>query len=446
MFQTVRNAVARGLARIAIWTGGEGDWGPFDDRWYHNLEPGRTLSGVNVNAETAMRLGIINACIRLLSFSIGMVPWFEYERLSLGRRQKAEGEPIYHLLHDRPNEYQTPFEFKQGVASDLLRFGNSYNEKIPGPSGMASQLWPIHPIEVCPHWFDRKSGRRRVYDVSASHDGRARVLTDEQVWHPRLMSLDRGLTGASPIRLAREGIGLALATQIGVARLMADGMVPGLVFSTEERMTPDEGKKKRASLKEQLAGPDRWGEPILLGKGGKVEKISISPKDAQSVELLTWSGADLARIYGIPLHLLQMESKDTSWGSGIEQLLIAFKTFTAAPIATLLEESADANLIVDGRRFFTEFNLDALLRGDLKSRYEAYQIAVNANNPWLKRNDILRIENMDPDPGPDGERYIRPTNNVGAGKPDTQAVMDRLDELSIAVGVPTNGTRVAEAA
>lgn len=386
----------------------------WDDFWYQDSLPGAgTHAGVSVSPESALRASVVSASVRILSSTVAMLPLVVYERVvERGRRGKrrADTHQTYRTLHDRPNEYQTPFEFKEQLVASLATRGNAYNEKVW--IGGKRQLWPIHPDHVRARWLDRKSGRRRLYDVSSSHDGVARVLEDGAVWHPHLLSLDGGLTGASPIRLAAEGIGTTLAANIHASRYYGSGTRLSGYLKLEGEATKEQREEIERSWVAAHAGAAlSWKTPVLQG-GLSYHPLSVNAADAQLVEFMKWSVSDLARVWGIPLALLQETEKSTSWGSGIEQFMIMLKTYTLAPYLTRIAQGATANLITDTRRYFAEFVTDALLMTDLKSRYEAYAQAVNANNPWLTRNEIRAIENMNPDADQEGERFLVPTNNV----------------------------------
>jgi HK97 family phage portal protein len=402
----------RTAARIAFTA-----YAPWDDFWYEEVPTTKTYSGITTSPDGAMRIGVSNACIRTLATAVAMLPCILYERLANGGKRRAEENPVYSLLHERPNEYQTPYEFKAEVVQSLAARGNAYVEKVP--AGRSVELWPIHADDIVVDWFDRRSGRRRVYDVQLTHDGRSRVLLDDQVWHPHLLSLDRGLTGGSPVTLHAEGLGIMRAAEIYSARFFGNDARPGGFLTTEQHVT----KKSREEFKiarEQLKGGVLSShEPALFGDGVKFQTVTVTPNDAQLIEVMQWGVADCARVWGIPLFLLQEEK--AAWEAGVEQRMISFVTMTLAPWLTLLEEGISSNLIVDSRRYFAEFLVDALLRGDLASRYEALFKAVGG--PWMSRDEARRIENMEARGG-EHDAIDRPANMAPVG---TRAA------------VPTNG-------
>jgi HK97 family phage portal protein len=386
------------------------------DFWYTDtaVSTVETSAGVTVSPTGALKVSVVNACVRIISSSLAMLPLIVYERVQkpggkTGRR-RAEEHRLYRVLHERPNEYQTPFEWKQEVAAHLATRGNFFNEEVL--VGRELQLWPIHPDHVGVDWLDKKSGRRRMYDVASSHDGRARVLSDESVWHGHLLSIDGGLTGASPVRLAAEGIGLAAAQVQSAARFHGSGsQIAGYLKNPGTIKDEKLRRRIKSQWRQAYSGPgNAWRTPLLEG-GLEYQPIGIKPVDAQLVDTMRWSVADLARVWGMPLALIGETEKSTSWGTGIEHFMIMLATYTLSPYFVLFEQGATSRLL-DGRRYYAEFLVDALLRGDLKTRFEAYATAVNANVPWMTRNEIRARENLDPDSDPASDSFPTPTNNV----------------------------------
>jgi len=408
-------SVAKGMRRFMSLDAAAEIYQPYDDFYYNDVNGGSTAAGKTVNVRTAQKLTVVNACVRILSDSIASLPANVYEKTDeVGSKQIARDHPLQRMIHFRPNEFQTPFEFKQEVISWLAARGNSYNEKIRSPqSRRVSQLWPINPDHLRADWLNRRSGRKRVYDVSSNHDGRARVLKDTDIWHPRLRSMDGGLTGASPIMLNAEGIGLALSSTEFAAKFFSNGARIAGFISPEDKLTDAQRREVAKSLNEQSAGATGHHTYKVYTRPMKFSEVSIGPEDAQLVEMMSWSIADLVRIWGVPLWLVQHEEKDSSWGSGIEQMGIGFDVYTLAPFVCAVEESMEYHLLEDPDRYFVELEMNALMRADIKARGEYYSKAVNANNPWLTRNDIRRDLSMQPDPSPEGDEFLRAKNNTG---------------------------------
>lgn len=430
---SIRDRLARGFVRTGYMMAGQPS--PATDDFWWQSAPDRPY---DVTPTSALKLSTVYACIRLWSYTIAMFPAFLMERFGLEDQGRAVNHPQYTLVHRQPNEYQTPFEFFQEAIGCLATRGNAYAEKIPGSSGLTEQLWPIHPDFLRVDWFNRKTGRRRVYDVSSGWDGRARVLRDDQIWHPRLGSLDGGLTGASPIRLCAESIGLAMSAQGAAQTIYRNGLKVPFQITTDKRLDDTEAASIQKRAMQRHAGWANWGKPLVLGSGASAKPVAISPDEAQLLESMHFGVADCARVWGVPLHLLQQESRDTSWGTGIQYLKLGFYTFTIQPVTSLVEQSLDQSLIIDRERYFFEFEMGALLRADMKTQYDSFRIALGANNPFMTRNEVRRLLNLNRDLGPDGDRFMVATNNTGIsnqppganGKvPSNGTSMDALGDL-----------------
>ena len=402
--------IGRGLSRALQGIGRFASAGPreWEDFWYTQTPGevgvfGGTQAGARVDPESSLSLSVVHACISLIAGSAAMLPAKTYRRLPNGGKEEARDHPHWRLLRHRPNEYQTAFEWDFQQTMCLLMRGNSYDEKIAGPAGVTSQLWPIHPLHLNVDWLDRKSGRQKVYDVSSAHDGRPRVLRADEVKHDLIMSLD-GLKGLSPLGLAREGIGLGFAMQTYGSRFFGSGSRPAGVLSTEQDIRAEKRQEIAQAWNAAHAGLLNSNKIAVLGNGLKFQPMSVPPEDAQFLESRKFQVADIARFYGVPLWLIQQTESQTSWGSGIEQMGIAFVTYTLGKWLCLKEASLNAHVVRQPNTYFIEYDVDALLRGDLKSRFLAYQAAVNSNNPWLSVNEIRARENLNPIEGGDEPR------------------------------------------
>lgn len=401
----IRDFVGRRIGAMAA------SYTPWDDIWYTKPEE-LGIAGVSTNQ--AMRLSVIHACLRIISTTVGNLPLFVYRRLqgTDGGREEARNTPAWRLLHEVPNEYQTPYEFKREMAFTMGARGNYYGELIKTRRGELAQIWFIHPDHLTVDWFDRRSSRKKVYDISSQHDGRARVLMPTEVWHPHLLSLDGGLTGASPIQLSAHGIDVGLTAQRYSRRILKNQGRPSGVLSVDKVLKPGQDRDIRKLWRESHSA-DNAGDIAVLDQGAKYQPVSISPQDAQLVELLGWNVSDCARTYGMPLVFLQHESKDTSWGQGMIYLGVVFQTYTVVGYTTPIEEGANVHVLDGDPAVFAEFKMEALTKGDPLTQAKMFQIAVNANNPWLKRNEIRRALNLNPDPSPEGEQFLPAQNNVG---------------------------------
>jgi len=372
----------------------DGPGGPLSDYWY---QPRGTLtsSGVSVTPETALNIATWNACLRILSNTLAMLPLVTYRRTEDDGKERATNHPLYAVLHDRPNALQTSFQFRQGQQRDLVSRGNAYSRILPGPRGTVDQLVPLSPDRM---QVEALSNGRRRYIYHPPNGGSQETLTQDEVWHLMNMSQD-GLIGTSLIGQARESLGMAAAVSSYGARLFSQGALHQGVLSHPGTLKPETRERLREELSAQHSGLANAHTTMILQEGMKWEKTSLTPEDAQWLGSRAFQSAEIAEWTGVPLELLQLEGRTTTWGTGIEQLLIGFITFTMNPWFVLWEQSINTDLITARDTFFAEFSREALLRGDAASRANFYNTMVNMGA--MTRNQVRRLENWNVLPGLD---------------------------------------------
>jgi len=406
------------------WLGFRADAGggqainPFDDRYYANYASYGTASGQNVSPELAMRLAAVYACVRVCAETIASLPLIVYRRLPDGGKERATDHPLYEVLHDRPNQWQTSLEWvEMNQAHQELR-GNSFNIIQSGPRGAIDALIPIHPDRV--QVFRLPNGRLR-YQVRDWYTGELQNYAQEEIFHLRGMSSD-GMLGMSTVSLARETIGVGLAQQEYAARFLENDAQPRGVLEHPQTMSEEAYKRAKKSFQESQTGANRH-KTAILEEGMKYTAIALNNKDSQFLEAREFTRAEIASLFRVPPHKIGDLTKATF--SNIEQQSIEFATDCVRPRAVRWEKRINIDLIdpldLDTDEYFCEFLLDGLLRGDMKSRYQSYMQGRNAG--FLSVNDIRRMENLNPI-GADGDEYLRPLNMVPAGTADPNATVD----------------------
>lgn len=421
---------------------------PADDFWYSRPGMG-TDSGMRVSPESAMQLAAVFACIRVITETLASLPLIIYKKLPDGGKERALDHPLYKILHNRPNIYQTGFEFVEMMQGHLELRGNAFAEICPGPAGAIDSLVPIHPDRV--QVYRLPNGRLR-YQVRAWYDGSLKNYAMEEIFHVRGLSSD-GMVGMSPVAVQREMIGVSLAQQEYAARFFANDAQPRGIYETPQKLSPEAYKRLRETLQDANTGANRH-KAALLEEGLKYTAIGLNNRDSQFLEARQYSIGEIARMFRVPPHKIGDLSKATF--SNIEQQAIEFVVDCMRPRAVRWEQRIQTELLDpldlgDGNEYFAEFLMDALLRGDLKSRYEAYNIGRNGG--WLTPNDVCRMENRNPIPAEKGgDDYLRPTNMaVATDEPapdppaqdppdddvvqeDGDAVNARLEALAIGAG------------
>lgn len=378
---------------------------PYEDRWYGGMSR-PAAAGVPVTVTRALTLPVVFDCCQVLSQSIGALPWGIFERGADGAKRRRDQHPLNEVLAD-PNPETTSQELFGQMVFDLASHGDAFIELQGGERGPISTLWRLDPELVT---VERVSDRSRRYRVREA-DGRERLLVEGEVWHLRSLPLcGDGLRGMSRVHTGREIIGAALAVADYSARFFANDATPPFVMHHPSHFKDDESRKNYlAAIKRWWTGARRHA-PGILEYGIKIEKVGVNNEEAQFLETKKELNYSLAQFWRMPPHKVGMLERATF--SNIEQQSLEFVTDTLLPWLELIEQSIRKNLIVGGNsRFFFEFNVGGLLRGDLKSRYEAY--AIGRNWGWLSVNDIKKRENENPVEG--GDIYLQPLNMVTAG-------------------------------
>lgn len=419
------------------WLGGYDaatPWKPWDDRWYESRAGGGPIhAGVRAGETEALGLSAPFACCRIIAGTEAMVPfgfyrWVDRDR---GDKEPVRNHPVYRLLNRRPNAWQTAIEFREQMTFLLALHGNSYAEIIR-ERGFPVALEPHHPGRVVLEKMPRANRSRVRYHVT-DDDGKVRVLLQDEVMHLRDIVVDKSnVCGTSRLVLMRQGLGLAIAAERHGARFYGKGGKSAIHYSTDETLTPTQRKEFDDHFAAKHGHPDGSHEPLLLSRGVKPIKIDYSAKDAQSLETREFQVEESARWYGIPLHMIQHEKKDTAWGSGLSEMAAGFVRFNMQVWYGKWEQAVARDLLTPAEvdELFGAHEVDALMRGDLPSQYEMFALSQNSNRPWHTDNEIRRAFNLRPWPG--GDERPAPTVNVGTTEPGSALYDGYGRELKVA--------------
>ena len=378
-----------------------------------------SAAGVSVTAESALQIMAVQACVRILAESIASLPLVLYQRTADDGKVRAVNRPLYGLLHDRPNRWQTSMEYREMLQGHLCLRGNAYALKVSTNAGL-SELVPLHPDRTEPFVPPQGGIAYRHTD----DNGQQHVYVQDEIHHIRGLSLD-GLKGLDPIAYARESFGLTSAAEEFGARFFKNGSTPSGAFSHPNKISESAHKHLQASVAERYSGLRNAHVPMILEEGMSWLSLGVEPDKAQFLETRKFQLEEVARLFRIPLHMLQHTEKSTSWGTGIEQFNIGFVTHTLRPWFVRWEQAIARDLISNDRRYFVEFLAEGMLRGNTKDRYDAYAVARQWG--WLSVNDIRRLENLSQIPG--GDEYLTPLNMSPAGTTkDDSADEDEPDE------------------
>ncbi|OWO86545.1 phage portal protein [Photorhabdus luminescens] len=358
-----------------------------------------TYVGKKISPQLAMQLTAVFSCVRVLAESVGMLPCSLYQQLERGGA-RAVKEKLHTLLSVKPNGYMTPQEFWELLVGCLCLRGNFYAYKVK-VFGEVSELLPLNPGSVTPKLNDNW---KPEYQVTFP-DGSFSTLSQEEIWHVRIFTLD-GLNGLSPIAYARQAIGLGMATEEHGSRLFSNGAVTSGVLQTDQYLKDEAYHRLKSDFEERHQGLANSHKPMILEMGLKWNQISLSAEDAQFLETRKFQLEEICRIYRVPLHMVQ--NTDRATFSNVENLGIGFINYSLVPYLTRIEQRINVGLVkLDKQgRFYAKFNAGALLRGDMKSRFESYATGIN----WgiLSPNECRELEERNPRDG--GDIYLTPMN------------------------------------
>ena len=361
---------------------------------------GKTASGKAVNEDSALTFSAVYRAVALIAGTISTLPLRVYRRVSDTERERAAGNPVDMLLNVSPNEYMDAVTFRETLTANVLTWGNGYAEIVrAGPRPVA--LYPIASRLVTPKV---NAAGRLVYEVRQD-DGTTRTLAQRDVLHVRGMSGD-GLAGWSVIRKARESIGLGMAAEQFGAAFFGNGSRPSGVLTSPQKLEEKTINRLRAEWDAMQSGAGNAGRPAVLTGGMAWTSISIPPGDAQFLESRKFQVLEVARWFGTPPHLLF--DLDRATFSNIEHQGLEWLAYGLGYWLRKWETTVNLALLSEGD-LYAEHVTAALVRSDLKARYDAY--AVGRNNGWLSVNDILRAENMNTI-GEEGDVRLAPVNMV----------------------------------
>jgi HK97 family phage portal protein len=384
---------------------------PMDPRlWGAALQ--RTIAGVTVTPEGGDQLGVVQSVKERLGGTVSSLPLMVFERQASGARRPAPEHPVYKLLHSRPNAFQTAQEFRDEMTRHLCWWREALSIIRPDangfPIGSLDQVHPSRLVDV------RRAGDRRIYwirDLPPSNEVRA--YSDQEVWHIRKAPLrPDGLRSIPVWESARETIGKAIGVDQFGARFFANSSHAGGVIEHPGKFKDKEEQSNFLDTwRAGGSGANQHRDRLLLN-GAKYVAPQLTNEASQFLETKKESKYELASLWNMPGHMVGLMDRATF--SNIEQQSIEYVVHTLGPWIAAIEQSAGRDLLIgeDQDRYFVEFNVAGLLRGDLKTRWAAY--AVGRQWGWLCVNDILRMENMQTI-GPAGDEYINPLNMVPAG-------------------------------
>lgn len=379
-----------------------------ESQWNGFVTGRASRAGVMVSEQTTLSLPAVMQALRILSGVFAMTPLGYYRRTADGR-ERAEDDGLWALLHDRPNRMQSAFAFKEMMLADILLTGNFYAYVSRDSRMQPVALTRLKPGNVTvAEYFDRAEGMELFYDATLPDKSRERFPARD-IWHIAGPSRD-GEVGLNPLAYMRDALGGAIATGDYTSRYWANNARPPIQLHTEQKMDAEAKARLRSDWRQRFAGLD--GDAVaVLDQGLKADFLTFDHQQSQLLETRQFQVMEVARAFGVPPHLLFDLSRATF--SNIEHQSLEFITFHMGPHYERVASAAARQFAAPGHYF--EFLTDALVKGDIKTRWEAYRI--QRETGVLSADEIRERENQNKIGGLAGNERWRPSNMTISGTP-----------------------------
>ena len=365
----------------------------------HGWDVRATDSGEIVSDTSALALSAVWACVNLVSGTIASLPLQLFRTMPDGTRKAATDHPLYRVLHDSPNADQTALEFWEHQCASLELSGNCYAVIERGVSGNVIGLSPLAPSVVT----NRRLPSGAI-EYRWTNNGRSYVSDETGIFHVRGFGGD-ALRGRSTLAMAAKTLGLAQAINLAASTTFKNGLRPSGQLTVPTPLPKDQRDAIMAKLAQDYQGAVNAGKPLVLEGGLEWKPLSINPEDAQMLESRGFSIEEICRFFGVPPFMIGHTEKTTSWGTGLEQQILAFQKFTLRRRIERIEQRIAKSLFSAQDRaegLQVEFNFEGLLRGDTASRFASYQTGLQ--NGIYAINEVRRFENLPPVEGGDVPR------------------------------------------
>jgi HK97 family phage portal protein len=351
-------------------------------------------AGVSVNVDTALQVATVLACVRVIANGIAQVPFRVYQKS--GSTTRAAGDHPLQIALSSPNPYQTSFSLRETIAFHAALTGNAFVRK--GAVGIARSIRTLEVIEPGRVQVKRSRDGALTYIVRAD-DGSTVEFDADAIWHIRGPSWISWL-GMDAVKLARDAIGLSVATENAHADMHKGGTRVGGILSVTDKISPERFAFLAAWLDRHSENGDRAGKPIILDGGAKYTPLGMTGVDSQHLETRKHQIEEICREFGVMPIMVGHADKTATYASA-EQMFLAHVVYTLSPWYSRIEQSADASLLTEADRaqgYYTKFMPNGLMRGAAQDRAEFYTKALGAGGhgtAWMTPNEVRELEDMD---------------------------------------------------
>ncbi|MDR3591573.1 MAG: phage portal protein [Negativicutes bacterium] len=407
-------AIAKIFAEAFSLSGEPPDW------FYRWSGGGPSKTGLHVSEQTALRFTAVFACIRILSETLASMPIILYKDRKIGDKasgkDRAVDHPLYDLLKTAPNKEMPSMILKETMQSHIAGSGNGYSHIQRNRRGTVLSLSLIPWTFIDP----RRNLETWEIEYWTNDRGKMIILPSEEVFHIPGLGFD-GVKGYSPIYMAKEAIGLGLAAEMFGASFFANGASVSGVAEYPGKLSDNAFQRFKQSIREEYAGLGNTKKVMFLEEGLKFHQVTIPPNEAQFIETRKFQVEEIARLYRIPMHLLQNLERSTN--NNIEHQSLEFVMYTMLPWFTRWEQFINFKLLTPDERaqgYFAEFLINALMRGDTVAR--AQMLHLMRQDGVICADEWRELENMNPQENGQGKYYfingnMIPTEIAAAQKP-----------------------------
>ena len=379
-----------------------------------------TKAGIAINNDNALQVSTYFACVRNISEDVAKLPLITYKPLKPQGKERLRDHPLYPILHDSPNSEMTAMALRETLTAHALNWGNGYAYIERDRFNQVIALWPLRPDRVEP--FRDKNSLKVGYEIR-DDNGQKTTFPAFDIFHLHGVGFD-GIAGYNVGRYARESVGAAIAAEQHGAYFFANGSNANGILEIPAAMSPKARENLEKSFLEKAAGAKNTAKTIVLEEGAKFNKTSIPPEEAQLLQTRQFSVAEICRWFRMPPNKVADTTRAQGW-STLEQTNTDYIIDTLMPWLVRWEQEVWRKLFTKTERnqgLFAKHLVDALLRGDIQSRYAAY--AIGRSWGWLSADDIREKEEMNPLPDGIGKDYLIPLNYKVAGEPDPVPVVE----------------------
>ncbi len=384
---------------------------------------GVSYSGMSITPESAMNTSAVYACVKVLSEDVGKLPCILYRRVTKDgheSRERATDHPLYRVVNTKPNQILTPINYREMITTSVALRGDGISYISRVGRGEIKELIPLHPDNVT---IKLNSARERYYEYQPEN-GQQRTFKQDEILHVMGLTLN-GWSGVSPIKHAKESIGLTLATERHGSKVFTNGARLGGILTTPARFKDPKTSDMVSKEFDSRTSGENAHKTIVLEEGMKWEKVSMTADDAQFLETRQFQVPEIARFWRMPLHKIGDLTHATF--TNIEHQALEYVIDTLGPWLCRWEQAMNMALLsdVEQEEYYFEFLVDGLLRGDVKSRFEAYSRGILAG--FLTRNECRKKENL---PWIDGlDEPLTPVNMFVGSEGPQQSGSENNEEL-----------------